>query len=311
MLDRRALAAPTLVALGACVLQSAGVDEGGATATATTVSATTSASATTTGSGGAGGTGSTSTDVTGTGGAGGEGGQGGTGAGGEGGAGGAGGAGGGDGGAGGAGGGDGGAGGGPLFCDPADPTLVACWPFENDVTDASGHGHDASAENVFFVPHPGQGFALALNDTSLVKVPDAQEWDVSAVTVEVWVHPIVLPLAGERFGILDSNDRYSVFLYDTGEIRCSFGANLFGGAIPANAWTHVACTHDGATVALFVNGAMVASMEASPLPAGSSPVSIGSNLPEEDDRFLGYLDGLRFFDVRRSDQEICVAAGGC
>src|SRR6185295_13984102 len=39
----------------------------------------------------------------------------------------------------------------PGFCDP-DPDLVACWTFDGNAVDFSGHGHDATTALVAYVP---------------------------------------------------------------------------------------------------------------------------------------------------------------
>jgi outer membrane protein assembly factor BamB len=74
---------------------------------------------------------------------------------------------------------------------PPDPTLVGYWPFEGDLVDASGNGHDGTPTNIGYAPgFAGQG--LALGATSFVLVPslDAGVFGTGDFTYSVCVNVI-------------------------------------------------------------------------------------------------------------------------
>jgi hypothetical protein len=82
--------------------------------------------------------------------------------------------------------------------------------------------------------------------------------------------------------------------------------------LPTNTFTHVACTYDAATGTgrLFLDGTQVAiATGGTPLGAGNADgAALGGNSPTGDP-LLGSLDQMRIFNVPRSAQQICTAAG--
>src|SRR5215467_23457 len=84
-----------------------------------------------------------------------------------------------------------------AFCNPIDG-LVACYEFEGEVQDLSGHGHDATTANVVFVPGGVFGSAMLFAATSAANVPASTAFDVADITIEAWVKPTTLPLGGKQ-----------------------------------------------------------------------------------------------------------------
>jgi len=72
---------------------------------------------------------------------------------------------------------------------------------------------------------------------------------------------------------------------------------------------------DGSEVRVYVDGLLVAAVSTGALDPSVSgdPLSIGSNAPTGDERFIGSIDGLRLFETARTSVEICIAANksGC
>jgi hypothetical protein len=204
----------------------------------------------------------------------------------------------------------------PAFCDPADDTLVACYRFEAEHAeqpyDESAFGNHGTATDVTFAAGPdGGGQALVTRAGSSVRVPDSASLDVAGpLTLELWVRPRALP-AGDRAGLLDNNGQYGLFLSGQGEIRCAMSATvLVGLRVPAGAWTHVACAYDGERVTLYQDGVAGPSSRASaPLVTDRADgLGLAQNSPSGEN-LDGAIDQVRIWRARRSDAQICAAAG--
>ena len=78
--------------------------------------------------------------------------------------------------------------------------------------------------------------------------------------------------------------------------------------IPANEWTHIAVTYDGTTRRYYVNGDLDLETTAgsAPLAANGTDLGIGRDLANtwDENNFLGYLDGVRLWNVVRTQDEI-------
>lgn len=189
------------------------------------------------------------------------------------------------------------------ICDP-QAGLVACYKFENDVLDSSGNGNDATATNDGYAAGV-DGMALDHAANTAVVVPDDPDFDVSAFTVEVWIRPGQLPGSGGRMGILDVQGQYGLFLQSSGSIRCTAGGSLTSVAtLPVGQFTHVACTADGATITVYVNGVELAT-GASGFGITDEVARIGSDSPSGGDELIGRMDNLRFWNTVRTRAQIC------
>lgn len=192
------------------------------------------------------------------------------------------------------------------FCDPANPDLIGCYTFEGTTADGSGSGHDLDASASYV---PGQ-VGLALGAGSNAAAPESQGMSVTAYTVELWVRPDSTPApGGQRMGLFDNDDEYGMFLYENNQIRCSGNGRLYiTYALPIDAWTHVACTHDGATLTAWVDGVPIDSGPADAIAQdGVSGWSVGMDSPGGDN-FDGDVDQVRIWRIIRSPDEICAAA---
>ena len=204
---------------------------------------------------------------------------------------------------------------GPPFCDPNNANLIACYQFEGSTQDSSGHNLNATMTGVTFVPgRAGAGMAALLGPASAADVADSSLLDVAALTVEAWINPTQIPLAGERAGIVDCEGQFGFFLHETGRLQCTIinGPSM---QVPENiatgVWTHVACTYDGTTTTIYANGAALASASGGTAMAtnGVTGISIGANNPPgTGSRLVGLIDEVRMLDVARSTTEICFDA---
>jgi hypothetical protein len=201
----------------------------------------------------------------------------------------------------------------PAFCAPST-TLVACYEFEGNANDASGNNLHPATTNVTFVTGK-LGMAMQFGATSAADVAETALLDVNAITIEAWIQPTQLPTAGLRMGVVDNNGQWGVFLHEVGRLQCTMVGGIstqIPANIAANAWTHVACTYDGSTTTIYVNGvqASMAGGGGALATGGTSGISLAAdNPPGAGSRLIGLIDQVRIFNVARSADDICASAG--
>ncbi|KYF81999.1 hypothetical protein BE11_21175 [Sorangium cellulosum] len=201
-----------------------------------------------------------------------------------------------------------------ALCEAGDPSLIACFAFEGDPSDGSQHRFTPDhTRNLEYAPGKG-GQALRVTKGSRLRFGHDAAWTAPAMTIDVWINPDSLP-EKERFTVIDSGGKPSLFLMPDGQIRCTMGVerNVPHSIVPGE-WTHIACLSDGQTQSLYVNGVEVDRSDSGPVLAdGEQPIHIGSEEPTDRDEFHGLIDSLRLFGRTLAPQEICAAAGknGC
>lgn len=197
-----------------------------------------------------------------------------------------------------------------ALCDAADPSLIACFAFEGDPSDGSGHRFKPKrAQNLRYESGKGGQALRVARGTSLEFRHDAA-WTTPAMTIDAWIKPATLPESG-RYAVIDSGGKPSIFLVAGGQIRCTMGVerNVPHSIVPGE-WTHIACLSDGQTQSLYVNGVEIDRSSSGPvLASGEQPIFIGSEEPSGKDELDGLLDSLRVFGRTLAPQEICAAAG--
>lgn len=214
-------------------------------------------------------------------------------------------------------GGSGGAGGMPTseFCDNSLDSLLACFRFENPIADESGK---LNTVTMFGLSQKTGKDGLAGNfqpgASSYLRIDDAPHWDVQDFTVEAWIYVRNYPVSPERMGIFDSDGRYGFFVLPTDVVNCSRGpSNVKWTGLQLNTWTHVTCALGSGNLSLYINGSKVAEAGGATAPdPGAGMNAIGGNAPSGN-TMDGMIDNFRVWNVRRTDEQICKAAGssGC
>ncbi len=136
-----------------------------------------------------------------------------------------------------------------------------------------------------------------------VTVPDSSSLDLStAMTLEAWVNPS--SQSSWRTAVLKEQPNQLVYaLYsNTDQNRPSAHVYTDGdhdtrgtGAIPLNAWTHLAATYDGATLRFYVGGTLVSSASyQGSIVNSSGALRIGGNAVW-DEWFAGRIDEVRVY----------------
>jgi fibronectin type 3 domain-containing protein len=186
--------------------------------------------------------------------------------------------------------------------------LVAAYGFEEPsgsaATDSSEAGNTGTLLGATRSAAGRFGAALSFDGVDdRVDVADAPSLDVATgMTLEAWVRP---QWTGWRTVVMkERSGGLAYLLYastDTNrpstEVQLGSTAEARGTAtLPANVWTHLASTYDGATLRLYVNGTQVASRAASgAITATSSPLRIGGNTVWGE-HFRGLIDEVRVYN---------------
>ena len=195
--------------------------------------------------------------------------------------------------------------------------VVAAYGFDegNGTTtaDQSGNGNTGSLSNTVWAANGKFGSALSFNGSSArVNVADSASLHISSgMTLEAWVRPsaigdwrtVILKertgyYAGALYASTDTN-RPSAHVFTAGdhEIR---GPSQ----VPVGVWTHLAATYSGTTLALYVNGAQVASAPAAgALASHTGPLRIGGNAIWGE-YFNGLIDEVRVYNRALTASEV-------
>jgi PKD repeat protein len=201
---------------------------------------------------------------------------------------------------------------------PAPAGLVGAYAFNEgagfSASDRSGFGNEGTLSGAAWVAVGRFGGAVSFDGVNdWVSVADSGSLDLSSgMTVEGWVRPSAAGSVWRTVALKETAGNLAYGLYaDEGSGRPSGHVNVGGdrdtrgtGAVPLNAWTHLAVTYDGATLRLFVNAAQVSSRA---LPGqilvSSGPLRIGGNAvwPEW---FQGLIDELRVYNRALTPQQL-------
>lgn len=206
-------------------------------------------------------------------------------------------------------------------CPVDDARLAACYGFEGTTNDSSiNANHPSIAANLSYTPGIN-GSALVLSANSDVRVPDTASLDLTtASTLETWVRLQAYPVAGARAMIVDHNGGYAAFISPSGLLTCSVSVDASTrfespSVIPLGAWTHIACTYDGAALRMWIGGVEVGALAGTGNigTADTAGTRIGGNVPDGlnpgADPLIGALDQLRVWRAALPATELCAAAG--
>lgn len=160
------------------------------------------------------------------------------------------------------------------------------------------------------------GAALRSNGGSqLVSVPDNPSLDLECeMTLEAWVNlsspyiwgAILLKAAGNSwsngYGIYA---RFNEIVF----MPRGFGQQHFSGYnLPLNTWTHVACTYDGATSKIYINGNLVSTQSISgDIPQNNYQLGIGGDPGFTPFTFRGAIDEVRVWSQVLEQSDIQAA----
>jgi hypothetical protein len=219
-------------------------------------------------------------------------------------------------------------------CAAPQSGLVAWYPGENPANSnisCNGAGcvpeikgantGTGRANTAYALGKVGHAFQFSTNNGSAatqVNVPDSASLRVTTgLTIEAWINPNAPGVADNPIlvkGNLSSanSQPYSILFVNAavGDNRIifrvgntsTFDSLVSNSNIPLNAYTHIACTYDGTTMALYVNGVSDASKTTTigTLNQNNLPLTIGGGTAD----FAGAVDELGIYNVALSQSQV-------
>jgi hypothetical protein len=194
-------------------------------------------------------------------------------------------------------------------CPLPPPNVVSWWHLDGNYQDANGSNHGTASGNTMFgAGLRGSAVALDGSTGTYIEVPDAQNLRIAgAITLDAWIRP-----TAPDGRIVDKIHAFSTSGYTLDlvgdQLRIIAGGDLLvsaPGTIPMGEWSHVAGIFSGSSLALYVDGALVASKSTAgdPTPIAEIPMRMGAD-STGGSPFRGMIDEPRIFDRALSSAEI-------
>ncbi len=197
--------------------------------------------------------------------------------------------------------------------------LVAAWDFNEGsgttLIDRSGTGNNGTVVGATYTAGVSETGLFFDGTDDFVSVADDDSLDLdNGLTVEAWVQPADIDgwtsvVFKEAAGGLS----YALYASDNtnnppaGYVRVAAGdpAARGAGALELLQWNHLAMTHDGFFVRLYVNGALVSQTAATGNVSSSDlPLAIGGNSVFANEYFHGLVDEVRIYNRALGQAEI-------
>jgi hypothetical protein len=193
--------------------------------------------------------------------------------------------------------------------------LVAAYGFNESsgttVGDASGKGNAGTTANTTWVANGKYGGALSFNGTNAwVTVPDSASLDLTTgMTLEAWLDPATL--SSWRSAIMKetpNNLAWAIYANTSGNRYAGYAGSVVEldgrTQLPVSAWSFLTVTYDGATVKVYLNGALISSRaSAITMPVTTQPLRIGGNAIWGE-WFNGLIDEIRIYNRALTAAEI-------
>jgi len=207
---------------------------------------------------------------------------------------------------------------------------VGWWPMDEGggptVVDVSGQDNHGSLPNGANWGPGVAGLALVLNGTNQrATVPDDPSLDLtSALTLAAWIRPSLFATQDLiKKATINATNGYEISLsapssswpqkvffrlnqQTSGDTYRVNSTTLY--PLDGSTWMHVAATYDGATMRLYINGALEASLPMPPpIATNALPLTIGGQ-SDGTRHFQGAMDDVRVYGRALSGAEIAALA---
>jgi len=199
--------------------------------------------------------------------------------------------------------------------NPGTEGLMAYYPLDNDLIDASGNGYDGTAigDPTFVGGVAGMAMEFDGNDC----VDTGYTEDLATWTMSAWVMSPEAPAALPPSGPVHREQNYQInwnHVQDAwrGAVGMSGGgwysASL--GPLEANTWYHLAGTYDGEDLKAYTNGFLISTnSDPSGSPAAeSNSLKLARHAANATQFFTGTVDEVRIYNRALSDAEVLYLA---
>ena len=202
--------------------------------------------------------------------------------------------------------------------DPVLPNLVAYYPFDGNVEDASGNDNHGKANGSITYVDGKFGKALELNNGEYIEMEatDTLHGDIfkgELYTLSAWIYPNLETTYGHVWRSRSSIEASHTLFIIEDEGSISWRADINGswsrlcetkpGIVKANEWIHVAVTNDGDKFRIYANGEIVAETGFHETDGGNTVYNIGSRFTHGEN-FSGWIDDYAVFSSALSEGEI-------
>ena len=201
--------------------------------------------------------------------------------------------------------------------------LVGQWKLDEGggttAVDASGYGNDGTLEDGQTFVDGQFGQALAF-EASRVVIPasDSLSADLfqGSFTMSAWVNPTRTGNTWQqifRSRMANDSNNDTLFINNDGRLswRGRVGGAWAGGmcetapdVVPADQWTHVAVTGDGADFRVYVNGALSQESAFQTTDGTNATYYIGGNLENIGESYTGIIDDVRVYNHVLSEDDV-------
>ena len=180
--------------------------------------------------------------------------------------------------------------------------LVLSLPLDGDGTDISSYGNDGtpnggSAEMDRFM---NTSSSMLFNGNGYLTVANEPQYASlgSAFSISAWIKPTILTGskvilskvgAGRDIVLSVNNGKFTVHYFVGGYVWFVPAT----ATVPANEWTHVACTWDGATMVMYQNGEEIHSFQPGTLPNFTTNNWVVGSLSTGNENFGGQIDEVK------------------
>ncbi len=154
----------------------------------------------------------------------------------------------------------------------------------------------------------GAGFALNLNGSNYVSIPDDNILDPgTAITLEAWIKPGAVTT--QRIVCKGNSSGYDLFMASDGTLSFRINFNntyrVYGTTVASiGNWIHVAGTYDGSTIRLYVNGEQEGGdVTGTTISGNGADFTIGAQ-SNGSNRYTGVVDEVRIWNVVRTQTDI-------
>jgi CSLREA domain-containing protein len=200
-------------------------------------------------------------------------------------------------------------------CTPPPGGMVSWYSAEGNANDISGPNNGTfNGTPAYATGKVGQAFSFDGTQANYVSVPANSNLQLTQLTVDAWIYPTTT--TGVQY-FLDKGDNggENYLLALTSDHKLEFDFNIGGhhaldstAPIPANVWSHVTGTYDGAILKLYINGSLDGTLAATVgAPSGGQRLTIGVR-SDGSSPFQGLVDEVEIFDHALSPAEVAAIA---